>query len=97
MLQIYPVGAHNPHKRRTHTVRPIWQILTRTTHSPNSVLTCEECFAALEYLAELMDADVDPKDLWQTAQRHLARCPDCREHHAKRIRELESRLAGGRG
>ena len=78
-------------------MRPIWQILTRTTHSPNSVLTCEECFAALEYLADLSGAESDLKDLWRVAQRHLARCPDCREHHLQRIRELESRLAGGRG
>jgi hypothetical protein len=75
-------------------MRPLWQTLTRAAGraSPNSVLACDECFAALEYLAELLDANVDPKDLWHAAQRHLARCPDCREHHRQRIHDLEARL-----
>ncbi|HET7090799.1 MAG TPA: hypothetical protein VFL17_19375 [Anaerolineae bacterium] len=75
-------------------MRPLWQILTRAASraSPNCVLACDECFVALEYLAELLDADVDPKDLWHAAQRHLARCPDCREHHRQRIHDLEARL-----
>ena len=75
-------------------MRPLWQILTRPAGraSANGVLACDECFAALEYLAELLNADVDPKDLWHAAQRHLARCPDCREHHQQRIHALEARL-----
>ncbi len=73
-------------------MRPLWQILTRAAHSPNTTLTCEECFVALEYLAELASARGDPDELWKAAQRHLARCPDCREHHLQRIKELESQL-----
>ena len=73
-------------------MRPLWQILTHAAESSKSVLDCDECFAALEYLAELLDAEVDPKDLWHAAQRHLARCLDCREHHRQRIHELEARL-----
>ena len=73
-------------------MRPLWQILVRAAESPNNVLACDECFAALEYLADWLDAGGDPKTLWHAAQRHLARCPDCREHHLQRIRELEARL-----
>ena len=75
-------------------MRPIWQILTHAAESPNSVLACDECFAALDAarLADWLDAGGDPKTLWHAAQRHLARCPDCREHHRQRIHELEARL-----
>ena len=73
-------------------MRPLWQILTRAAEVPNSVLACDECFAALKYLADWLDAGGDPKVLWHAAQRHLARCPDCREHHLQRIHALEARL-----
>jgi len=73
-------------------MRPLWQILTPAAHSPNTTLTCDECFVALEYLADRINAGADLQVVWQAAQRHLARCPDCREHHLQRIRELESQL-----
>lgn len=73
-------------------MRPLWQILARAAHSPSTTLTCDECFVALEYLADMIDAGADPRVVWQAAQRHLTRCPECREHHLQRIRELESQL-----
>ena len=60
-------------------------------------LTCDECFAILEYLAlEALDGAEEEK-LEAALRRHLEMCPDCREHHLKRLQKLEERLGSSRG
>ncbi len=76
---------------------PLWQILVRSLqNAPDRDLTCDECFAVLEYLADSAVAGADPDRLRRSARRHLAHCPDCREHHLRRLRELEAQVEGGR-
>ncbi|MGD9092798.1 MAG: hypothetical protein PVF74_08105 [Anaerolineales bacterium] len=60
-------------------------------------LTCDECFAVLEYLA--MEAMNGAKEmlLKRALQKHLEMCPDCREHHLERLRLLEERMGSTRG
>jgi hypothetical protein len=75
------------------TSRPFWQVLVAADSGEDVTLTCDECFAILEYLAEEAAAAADAQTLQKAAQRHLAHCPDCREHHLRRLRELEAKRA----
>lgn len=56
-------------------------------------LTCDECFAILEYLADEAANGADPRILREAVRRHLEHCPDCREHHRLRLSALQTRLA----
>ncbi len=73
--------------------RPFWQTLVAADSGENIVLTCDECFAILEYLAGEAAEGADLQTLYQAAQRHLAHCPDCRTHHLQRLRDMEAMLA----
>lgn len=75
------------------TSRPFWQTLVAADSGENLALTCDECFAILEYLAEEAAEGADLQTLQKAAQHHLTQCPDCREHHLKRLIELEAQLA----
>ncbi|MBI4670308.1 MAG: hypothetical protein HY741_01395 [Chloroflexi bacterium] len=68
----------------------LWEIL-RATNDPQdrTVLTCDECFAIMEYLADCAVAGAKREAIFAAAQKHLARCPDCRIEHAERIQALE--------
>jgi len=68
------------------------RLLTRAVYSSRTVLTCDECLVALEHLADTLDATGDPENWWQAVQRHLARCPECREYHSRLVTRLESQL-----
>ncbi len=70
--------------------RPLWEILAVSSSKDDTQLTCDECFAVVEYLADEATAGADPQALLQTARRHLIHCPDCREHRERRL----SRLSG---
>ena len=62
----------------------LWKLLQK---EPSS-LTCDECFAVMEYYAELLA--LGGEALLAEVKRHLAGCPSCQvEHHA-----ALSRLAG---
>ena len=74
-------------------VRPFWQTLVAADSDESIALTCDECFIILEYLAEEAAEGADLQPLQKTAQHHLSHCPDCREHHLKRLIELEAQLA----
>ncbi len=68
---------------------PLWQILLKITPArPKTALTCDECFVLLYHLAEGLASGADLDSLLQAAHRHLARCPECREHHLQRLSEL---------
>ena len=71
-------------------LRPLWQILAASHISgPDSALSCDECFAALEYLADCAVSGADPALVLESARHHLERCPHCRQHHLRLLRELE--------
>lgn len=68
--------------------RPLWRIwLEITGISHLTSLTCAECYAVLEYLADADLAGIDHETLFQAARQHLADCPDCQEFYRKRLDE----------
>jgi uncharacterized protein with PIN domain len=69
---------------------PLWKILLKIRQTQSyAPLTCDECFAILEYLADQAARGTSWETLHQLAREHLARCPGCREVHWRRLRELE--------
>ena len=71
-------------------MRSLWQILISVKESRNvDTLTCDECFAFMEYLAEEASSGAEENTLQIAIRQHLAKCPDCHEHHLKRLEVLE--------
>lgn len=62
--------------------RPLWQLLS----GDPSELTCEECFAVMEYYAHAL-AECGP-DILPRVLEHLRTCPDCRVQHREALRRL---------
>jgi hypothetical protein len=63
-------------------VRPLWQLMLE---DPSS-LACDECFALMEYYAEVLargGTSVLPKVL-----DHLEKCPYCASEHREALRRL---------
>ena len=63
-------------------VRPLWQLLLENP----SDLTCDECFAVLEYYADVLvasDGVVLPEVL-----KRLESCPECSPEHREAISRL---------
>jgi predicted anti-sigma-YlaC factor YlaD len=57
----------------------LWQLLLLTQNPDSDFhLNCEECFALLEYDAELLAAGVAPEDIRRAVSRHLAICSACK-------------------
>ena len=48
-------------------------------------LTCNECFAVLELLAEAARMGIDLDRLEQLARQHMAKCPECQDQFKKRL------------
>ena len=65
-------------------VRPLWQLLLEDP----SNLTCDECFAVLEYYSELLARG--GADLLPEITEHLQGCPECRIEHQEALRHLEA-------
>ena len=61
---------------------PVWQLLLEDP----SDLTCDECFAVMEYYAELL-AD-GSTDLLPEVIEHLKQCPRCEVQHREELRHL---------
>jgi hypothetical protein len=64
-------------------MRSLWQVLLEDP----SQLTCDECFAVLEYYSDLLTqrgAGILPK-----VMEHLQGCPECRIEHQEALRRLE--------
>ncbi len=56
----------------------LWQLLLLTSDAKKAVsLTCEQCFALLEYDADLLAAGADPADIRPSVSHHLALCSSC--------------------
>jgi hypothetical protein len=71
--------------------RSYWQILVvAVEHGAIVPLNCNECFLLLEHIGELAMLDTDERFLMQAVSDHQDRCPDCREHHLERFKELET-------
>lgn len=71
--------------------RPLWQLLLLTSDSKKAVsLTCEECFALLQYDADLLAAGADPAEIRPSAGHHLALCSSCQTQIDDWLKTLES-------
>ena len=55
-------------------------------------MTCDECFAIMEQLADEAIEGLDSEMIHHAIQRSIAHCPDCTEHHQQRLAELESEI-----
>jgi hypothetical protein len=69
-------------------VRPLWQLLLEKP----SDLDCDECFAVMEYYAELLaggNTDLLPKIL-----EHLEGCPNCELEYREVLRRLAASQKG---
>jgi hypothetical protein len=64
-------------------VTPLWQVLLKDP----SKLTCDECFAVLEYYSELLAKGGDA--LLPEVMEHVRGCPECRFEHREALRRLE--------
>jgi hypothetical protein len=74
----------------TNFLRPLWQILIAAQDSRANVkLNCDECFVMMEYMVEQAVMGADRLFLQEIIESHLKNCPDCREHHQERIRDLD--------
>jgi hypothetical protein len=59
----------------------LWQLLLEDP----SDLTCDECFAVMEYYAEALTGH---EDLLPRIIEHLKRCPECALQHRRALRRL---------
>jgi hypothetical protein len=58
--------------------RSLWRLLLLTRNSKEAFsLTCEECFALLEYDADRLVAGVDPDEIRPGVMQNLALCSNC--------------------
>ena len=72
------------------TNRPLWQLLSLTQDSQETVsLTCEECFALLEYDADLLVAGAHPTEVRPSVNHHLALCSSCQTQIEGWLEKLE--------
>jgi hypothetical protein len=62
--------------------RALWQLLL----DDPADLNCDECFAVMEYYAEVLARG--GFDLLPEIIEHLERCPDCRLQHREALRRL---------
>ncbi|MBE0411891.1 MAG: hypothetical protein IBX69_19350 [Anaerolineales bacterium] len=70
--------------------RSLYEILVYASLSGNEVtLTCDECFLIMEYLVDLAREGWPLDDIKKALFKHTNHCPDCYEHHLKRLKELE--------
>ncbi len=63
----------------SETSRSLWQLLLLTRDAGKPVqLTCEECFALLEYDAERLADGISPDKIRPAVSHHLSLCSQCR-------------------
>jgi hypothetical protein len=59
-------------------IRPLWQLLLLMHNAKEPVqLTCAECFALLEYDAELLAEDAPFDKIRSAVSRHQSLCQEC--------------------
>lgn len=69
----------------------LWRLLI--TLREKDSLTCSECFAILELLAEAATVDNDSSRFERLARQHLAKCPGCRDRIREQLFKLEFRAS----
>jgi hypothetical protein len=79
-------------------MRPFWQILISfRENNKTATLSCDECFQYIEHLAEEALAGIDQATLKDEIRNHLTNCPDCQEHHLKKLAQLEDNVGLQKG
>ncbi len=70
--------------------RPLWRLLVLTSEPKKSVqLTCEECFALLEYDADLLAAGAALDEVRPAVIHHLSLCSACQAKFDSWLENLE--------
>jgi hypothetical protein len=69
--------------------KPLWQLLQEEP----STLSCDECFAVMEYYAELLAQGGET--LLPEIMNHLEGCPSCRIEHLAALQRLVRVQEGG--
>jgi hypothetical protein len=69
----------------------LWEVMIKleATRARDS-LTCPECFAVIELLAEGAGLGVEYEQLAALARDHLSQCTDCREALMAQLERLEN-------
>jgi len=68
----------------------LWEILIELEQPiSDRSLTCNQCFAIVDLLSLAIELDIDREQLFCLVQRHLARCPGCREKLLALLEQLE--------
>lgn len=71
-------------------VRSLFEILIQSSKpGEETTLTCDECFVVMEYFVELALEGFTLEEIKKPLLKHIDHCPDCREHHLQKIRDLE--------
>lgn len=74
-------------------IRSLFQIFIRSSSSGVEVsLNCDECFVVMEYFVDLALEGIPQERIKQALLQHINHCPDCKEHHIKRLKELEDQM-----
>lgn len=72
------------------TGRSLWELLIITRDAIKPIqLTCEECFALLEYDADLLTAGVGFETIRNLIGRHLVSCQKCRLEFDAWLKKLD--------
>lgn len=77
------------------TRRPLWRLLLSILNpKPETDFTCDECFQMFEYLADIKAQNRVTQLRFQTLiKKHLAACPECKEHYAQVLEQMESQFS----
>lgn len=69
----------------------LWEVMVKleATRTRDS-LSCPECFAVIELLAEGASLGVEYEQLASLAREHLSQCSDCREALLGQLERLEN-------
>jgi hypothetical protein len=68
----------------------LWELLIALEQPRNErALTCNQCFAIVDLLSLAIELDLEREQLFDLVQRHLARCPGCREKLLAKLERLE--------
>ena len=72
-------------------VRPLWKLVLEDP----SDLTCDECFALMEYYAEVLTLTGGDTSILPRVLDHLKRCPYCASQHREALRRLAASQSDG--
>lgn len=77
----------------TNVSRPFWQILLIIIeNNEQESLTCDECTAMMEYLADRAIEGANLNELKIAAFSIFRFCGACKNHYQKHIQELEEKV-----